>query len=107
MSVSIRISDKEYLAAKKAARVEHRSIRGQVEFWAKIGRCALENPDLPIEMIKDLLVIDLKDLSDATPFTFEQKCKPLFKSQFSVKHTKNLKPTKKRRLMKSFNESSK
>ena len=73
MSCAIRISDEEYQAAKKAAKVEHRSIQGQFEFWAKIGRCALENPDLPIEMIKELLGTDWKDSSNATPFTFEQK----------------------------------
>jgi len=73
MSASIRISDEEYEAAKKAARMEHRSIQGQVEFWAKIGRCALDNPDLPVEMIKELLAMDLHDKSDTTPFTFEQK----------------------------------
>lgn len=73
MSAPIRISDKEYEAAKKAAKIEHRSIQGQVEYWAKIGRCALDNPDLPIEMIKELLSMDLKDLSDATPFRFRQE----------------------------------
>ncbi len=73
ISVPIRISDEEYNSAKKAAKAEHRSIQGQVEFWAKIGRCALDNPNLHIEMIKELLAINRKDLSDATPFTFEQK----------------------------------
>ena len=73
MSASIRISDKEYEIARKAAKAEHRSIQGQMEFWARIGRCALDNPDLPIEMIKELLSIDLDDKSSCTPFTFEQK----------------------------------
>jgi hypothetical protein len=73
MSISIRISNEEYQAAKKAAKSEHRSIQGQVEFWAKIGRCALENPDLPIEMVKELLSTDWNDRTGAIPFTFEQK----------------------------------
>lgn len=68
--MSIRISDQEYERAKKVARLEHGSIQGQLEFWAKIGRCALENPDLPIEMIKELLLTDWKDGSDVTPFNF-------------------------------------
>lgn len=29
------------------ARAECRSIPHQIEFWAKIGKCALDNPDLP------------------------------------------------------------
>jgi len=73
MSMPIRISDEEYKAAKKAAKLERRSIQGQVEFWAKIGRCALDNPDLPVEMVKELLATDWNDRSDAAPFTFEQK----------------------------------
>ena len=72
MSASIRISDEEYGVAKKAAKAEHRSIQGQVEFWARIGRCALDNPDLPVEMIKELLSTDWRDHSDATPFIFDK-----------------------------------
>lgn len=34
---------------------ECRSIPNQIAFWAMIGKCALDNPDLPIEFIKDLL----------------------------------------------------
>ncbi len=52
MSMSIRISDEEYQTTKKVAQGEHRSIQKKAEYWAKIGRCALDNPDLPIEMIK-------------------------------------------------------
>ena len=73
MSMPIRISEKEYQAAKKSAKAEHRTIQGQIEFWARIGRCALENPDLPIEMIKELLSIDLSDKSSLTPFNFKQE----------------------------------
>lgn len=70
---SIRIGREEYILAKKAAKFEHRSIQGQFEYWAKIGRCALDNPDLPIDMIKELLAMDWKDTSDATPFNFEEE----------------------------------
>lgn len=73
MSVPIRISEHEYQAAKRAAKAEHRSIQGQAEFWLRLGRCASENPDLPIEMIKELLATDWEDTSDATPFMFDQK----------------------------------
>lgn len=73
MSMPIRISDEEYKTAKKAAKTEHRSIQGQVEYWSRIGRCALDNPDLPIDMIKELLLTNWKDKSDAVPFTFKQE----------------------------------
>jgi hypothetical protein len=70
VGTSIRISDEAYAAAKKAAKAQHRSIQGQIEYWSQIGRCAIDNPDLPIEMIQELLSTDWKDDSDATPFTF-------------------------------------
>lgn len=29
-----------------AAKAEFRTVQGQVEFWAKVGRAALDNPDI-------------------------------------------------------------
>lgn len=73
MSVPIRISDDIYSDAKKVAKAEYRSIPNQIEFWAKIGKCALDNPDLPIEFIQDILISKHQDRSLAEPFTFEGK----------------------------------
>ncbi len=70
MDVSIRISETMYNAAKRVASAEHRSISSQIEFWAKIGKCALDNPDLPIEFIRNLLISTQQDRSLAKPFTF-------------------------------------
>ena len=50
MGVPIRINEIIYQAARKTARAECRSIPNQIEYWAKIGKCALDNPDLPIEL---------------------------------------------------------
>ena len=55
MSVSIRIDDALYETAKVRARAEMRSIPQQVAYWAKVGRAALDNPDLPIESVRDIL----------------------------------------------------
>lgn len=71
MSISIRIDETIYNEAKKMARAEHRSIPHQIEYWAMIGKCALANPDLPIEFVKDLLISKHQDKSLAEPFTFE------------------------------------
>ncbi|MFN7097150.1 MAG: ParD-like family protein [Gammaproteobacteria bacterium] len=71
MSVAIRINQEIYEEAKKVAKAECRSIPGQVEFWARIGKCALDNPDLPIEFIKELLLAKYQDRSLAEPFSFE------------------------------------
>ncbi len=56
MSVSIRIDDDLYEQAKSSAKAEMRSIAQQVAFWAKVGRTALDNPDLPIDFIKEILI---------------------------------------------------
>ena len=43
-------------------------IAGQIEFWALIGKAALDNPDLPIDFVRDLLVAKAESRSLATPF---------------------------------------
>ena len=55
MSISIRIDDALYETAKVRARAEMRSVPQQVAYWAKVGRAALDNPDLPIEFVRDTL----------------------------------------------------
>lgn len=71
MGIPIRIDEEMYNQAKKVATAECRSIPNQIEFWAKIGKCALDNPDLPTEFIKDLLISKNSDRSLAEPFSFE------------------------------------
>lgn len=71
MSIAIRIDETIYNAAKKTARAEYRSISHQIEYWAMVGKCALDNQDLPIEFIKDVLIAKNLDESLAEPFDFE------------------------------------
>lgn len=71
MGIPIRIDEFIYNEAKKVARAEFRTIPHQIEFWANLGKCALENPDLPIEFIKDTLISLRQDKSLAEPFEFE------------------------------------
>jgi hypothetical protein len=73
MSVPIRISDQVYNDAKKVATAEYRTIPHQIEFWAMIGKCALDNPDLPVEFIKEILFSKHQDRSLAEPFKFHGK----------------------------------
>ena len=38
-----------YLIQQAAqAQTEHRTIVGQIQYWAMVGRAALDNPDLPV-----------------------------------------------------------
>ena len=71
MGIPVRINETIYNDAKKVARAEFRSIPNQIEYWAMIGKCALDNPDLPIEFIRDILVAQHSDRSLAEPFKFE------------------------------------
>ncbi|MCX7073929.1 MAG: ParD-like family protein [Methylococcales bacterium] len=66
--IAVQIDDVLYNQAKMYAKAEHRTISGQIEFWALVGRTALDNPDLPIDFVRDLLIADAEDLSLATPF---------------------------------------
>lgn len=67
-STSIRIDQKLYDQARSEALAEHRTIAGQVEYWAKVGRAALDNPDLPVSFIAESLASLAEPREDATPF---------------------------------------
>lgn len=42
--------------AKTHVAVDHRSIPKQIEYWARLGKIAEDNPDLPLRFIKDTLL---------------------------------------------------
>lgn len=73
MGMPVRINDSLYGQARTEAQAEHRTISGQIEFWALIGRTALDNPDLPIDFIRDLLIARSEDKSRLTTFVPEGK----------------------------------
>ena len=68
MGMPVRIDDGLYQQAKFAAKGECRTIAGQLEFWAKVGKAALDNPDLPTEFIRDLLIARAEDKKQLTAF---------------------------------------
>lgn len=71
-SVSIRIDKDLFDAAASEGKAEYRSAPQQINFWAKIGRNALANPDLPIDVIRDLLIAKEQP---SEPFEFEDDTK--------------------------------
>lgn len=73
MGMPVRIDNTLYSQAKAQAQAEHRTIAGQIEYWAMIGRAALDNPDLPIDFVRDLLTARLEGESLQTPFLPEGK----------------------------------
>lgn len=56
MTTAVRVSDKLVSEAKLYSKIDSRSVTGQIEHWAKIGKCAEENPDLTYSLIKEILV---------------------------------------------------
>ena len=42
--------------------IDKRSITGQIEHWARIGKCAEENQDLTYSLIKEILIADARQL---------------------------------------------
>ena len=56
MTTTVRLSDDIVNTAKTHAKVEQRSTAKQIEWWARVGKTALENPDLPVEFIIDTLI---------------------------------------------------
>ena len=71
MGMPVRIDDSLYEHARAHAQAERRTIAGQIEFWAIVGRTALDNPDLPIDFVRDLLVARAEGQTLATPFIAE------------------------------------
>ena len=56
MATAVRISEVLVKEARKFSKIEHRSVTGQIEHWAAIGKCSEENSDLTYNLIKEILV---------------------------------------------------
>ncbi|WP_213992730.1 ParD-like family protein [Sodalis sp. dw_96] len=56
MSTSVRLDDDFVSDIKVHAEAASRSIPKQIEHWAKIGRIAEDNPDLPYSFIVETLL---------------------------------------------------
>ncbi len=68
MGMPVRIENDLYISARDQAKAEHRTIAGQIEFWAKVGRAALDNPDLPVDFIAETLISMAEPIENALPF---------------------------------------
>jgi len=64
MTTAVRITDElvreakifSNREAKIFSKIDKRSLTGQIEHWARIGKCAEENPDLTYSLIKEILI---------------------------------------------------
>jgi hypothetical protein len=71
MPTAVRISDELLSSARKYSKIDHRSLTGQIEHWARIGKCAEENPDLTYDLIKEILIgIEELNQGEKEEYTF-------------------------------------
>lgn len=68
-TVSVRIDENLVISARAAAKAEFRTLQGQLEFWALVGRAALDNPDLPASFIAESLMSMAEPREDSSEFT--------------------------------------
>ena len=69
--VAVQLSKEMMLEADKYASVHTRSVSMQIEHWARIGKIAEENPDLPYAFIEGVLLGKAElDNGEVTPFEF-------------------------------------
>ena len=67
-TLSVRIDESLVTAARAAAKAEFRTVQGQVEYWAKVGRAALDNPELPVSFVAESLMSLAEPREDSIPF---------------------------------------
>lgn len=71
MGTAVRVSDKLVKEARLVSAVDNRSVTGQIEHWARIGKCAEENPELPYRLIKEILIgIEELDQGEFSEYVF-------------------------------------
>jgi hypothetical protein len=71
---AIRLCEEVMEAAAVYATLNSRSVPKQVEHWAKIGKIAEENPDLPYEFIKGVLEAKSEmERGEVSAFEFRNK----------------------------------
>ncbi len=56
MAVAIKLSDALVNDARLYAKAQHRTPPKQIEHWAKLGKMAEENPDLPFSFIQEMML---------------------------------------------------
>ena len=71
MATAVRISETLVNEARKFSKVDHRSLTGQIEHWATIGKCSEENPDLTYDLIKEIFLgIEELNSGEKTEYKF-------------------------------------
>ncbi|MCP3659676.1 MAG: hypothetical protein GY830_04880 [Bacteroidetes bacterium] len=70
MSQAVKLSSKIIDQARVVSKALNRSLAGQIEYWAKIGKIAEENPEMNYEFIKNIL-ISKQEINKGKLFNYE------------------------------------
>ncbi|MEE9494028.1 MAG: hypothetical protein V3W04_11690 [Gammaproteobacteria bacterium] len=71
MAKAIKLSDELVHDATVQAKAQHRTPPRQIEYWARIGKIADENPDLTLGFVKDMLVgLEEVKAGDSSEYAF-------------------------------------
>jgi hypothetical protein len=72
MATAVKLSDSIISEAKIMSKALNRSLAGQIEHWAKIGRIAEENPDLTYDLIRSILIAQQEaQAGNLEPYNFD------------------------------------
>ena len=73
MPTAVKISDELIAQARIKSKIFKRSIAGQIEYWAQIGKIVEENPDQPLPFIQDILLGKEQIRAGlGTPYVFDE-----------------------------------
>ena len=71
MTTAVRVSENLVREARLISAVENRSVTGQIEHWARVGKCAEENPELTYRVIKDIQIgVEELDQGESSEYQF-------------------------------------
>lgn len=74
MSTAVKLSENIVADARVFSKALNRSVAGQIEHWAKIGKIAEENPELTYEFIKDILIAQQEaQAGNVVPYRFDDE----------------------------------
>lgn len=72
MATAIKLPDELIESARITGKAELRSPPKQIEYWARIGKIAEENPDLPLCLVKGILAgLEEIKAGDVSEYKFE------------------------------------
>ncbi|MEJ1373468.1 MAG: hypothetical protein RNU03_12410 [Candidatus Sedimenticola sp. (ex Thyasira tokunagai)] len=68
MGKTVKLSTELVHDAAVCGKTQQRSIPKQIEYWARMGKIADENPEIPLSFVKDILIgieeIRVEDMSE-------------------------------------------